>query len=183
MNTGNENACMIRGFRLHITRGRALFDEIMRLEYMMETNPYQYNTTVAWIPQQNQHYESSYVTARTAQQRSPVPQNRGMAQRGVGQKPRAAEKMPKARAQALVQSLKKWLAVASLVGFGTIGGLVAFLQVGTTSSASQSSSGSSNSKSTTKSSSQNSNNFLNQGGGNLGSSSSSSTSVSGSSVS
>ena len=145
----------------------------------METNPYQYDTTLPWMPQQNQVYAGEGVTPQTAQQRLPRPQSQGGPQRGAGQKPGAAEKMPKARALALANTLKRWLAVASIVGFGTISGLVAFHQVGTTTSQStQSSSGSSKTNSTSSSSSQNSNNFLNQQGGNTSGSSSSSSSSS-----
>jgi hypothetical protein len=148
----------------------------------METNPYQYATTLPWIPQQNQVYQGGDVIPQVRQQQLLRPQNQGLPQRSSGQKPRAAEKMPKVRALALANTLKRWLAVASIVGFGTISGLVAFHQVGTTTSqATQSSSGSSNTNSTSSSSSQNSNNFFNQQGGNTsGTSSSSSTPVTGS---
>src|SRR5207245_2228404 len=99
------------------------------------------------------------------------------------QKPRPPEKMPKARALALVRTLKRWLVVASLVSFGTFSGLVALHQVGSTTVASQSSSTSSGSSQTTSSSNsstQNSSSSLNQqGGNNIGSSSSSQTPVSG----
>ena len=153
----------------------------------METKLKNYDTHASWIPQQNQLYEDRYVTAQAGQQRLPRPQNQGFSQRDVGQKPKPAGKMPKARALALARTFKKWLVVASLVGFGTFSGLVAVHQVGTTASQStQTSSGSSTTStttSTTSSSSQNSNSFLNQGGNNLGTSTSSSTSVSGSSVS
>jgi hypothetical protein len=145
----------------------------------METNPYQYDTTLPWMPQQNQVYAGEDVTPRTAQQRLPRPQSQGRSQSSAGQKPGAAGKMPKARALALANTLKRWLAVASIVGFGTISGLAAFHQVGTTSSQStQSSSGSSKTNSTSSSSSQNSNNFLNQQGGNTSGTSSSSSSSS-----
>lgn len=152
----------------------------------METNPYEYNTTVPWIPQQNQPYESAYVTTRTSSQRPPVSQNQGLAQRGMGQKSKPAERMPKARALALVRTFKKWLVVASVVSFGTFSGLAAFHQVSTTttSQATNTSSGTSQKTSTTTSSSQSSNSFLNQqGSNNFGSSNSSQTTVSGSSVS
>jgi hypothetical protein len=45
--------------------------------------------------------------------------------------------MPKVQALALARTLKKWLAVASLVGFLSLSGLVAYHQVGTTTTASQ----------------------------------------------
>ncbi|HEX9134907.1 MAG TPA: hypothetical protein VF844_21690 [Ktedonobacteraceae bacterium] len=147
----------------------------------METHSYKYDTTLPWIPQQNQVYEGGGATPQAGQQLS-RPQNQGLPQRSGGQKPGAAEKMPKARALALANTLKRWLAVASIVGFGTISGLLAFHQVGTaTSQSTQSSSGSSNTNSTSSSSSQNSNSFFNQQGGNTsGTSSSSSTPVTGS---
>jgi hypothetical protein len=152
---------------------------------MMETNPYKYSTTVPWIPRQNQLYESAYVTTRTGSQRPPDSQNQGLAQRGVGQKSKPPERMPKARALALVRTFKKWLVVASVVSFGTFSGLAAFHQVSTTTSkATNTSSGTSQKTSTTTSSSQSSNSFLNQqGSNNFGSSNSSQTTVSGSSVS
>jgi hypothetical protein len=153
----------------------------------MATNPYDYDTTVQWIPQQNQLSESRDITERTSQQRPPVLQNQRPQQTGRGQKPGAPEKMPKARALALARTLKRWLVVASIVGFGTFSGLVAFHQVSSTTAASHSTStssgSSSQSTSSSNSSSQNSNSFLNQGGHNFGSSNSSSTSVSGSSTS
>jgi len=86
--------------------------------------------------------------------------------------------MTKARALALADALKRTLAVASIIGFGMFGGLVAMHQVSTTTS--QSTSGSSN----TSSSSQNSNNFFNQQGGNTsGTNNTSSTPVTGTSIS
>jgi hypothetical protein len=86
---------------------------------------------------------------------------------------KAPQKMPKARVLALTNTLKKWLAIASIVGFGTLSGLVAFHQVGTATT--QTSSGTSKTNSTTSSSSNNSNSFLQQQGGNTGGTSSSST--------
>jgi len=150
----------------------------------METNPYEYSTKVPWIPQQNQLYESTYVTTSSGSQRPSVSQNQGLAQRGVGQKSKLLERMPKARALALVRTFKKWLVVASVVSFGTFSGLAAFHQVSTTSQATNTSSGTSQKTSTTTTSSQSSNSFLNQqGSNNFGSSNSSQTTVSGSSVS
>src|SRR5207302_3075246 len=147
----------------------------------METNLIDYDTRASWIPPQNQYYEGGLVTPQDSWQELPRPQNRGLPQRGVGQKPRAAEKMPKKQALALARILKRWLAVASIVSFGTFGGLVAFHQVGTT--ASQISSGSSKTNSTSSSSSKNNNNFLKQQGGNTSGTSSSSSSNSSSSSS
>ena len=151
----------------------------------METNPYKYSTTVPWIPRQNQLYESAYVTTPSGSQRPSDSQNQGLAQRGVGQKSKPPERMPKARALALVRTFKKWLVVASVVSFGTFSGLAAFHQVSTaTSQTTNTSSGTSQKTSTTTSSSQSSNSFLNQqGSNNFGSSNSSQTTVSGSSAS
>jgi hypothetical protein len=111
--------------------------------------------------------------------------NQKLSQRSVGQKPGTQVKMTKARALALANALKRTLAVASIIGFGMFGGLVAMHQVGTTTTSSnQSTSGSSNTNSKSSSSSQNSNNFLQQQGGNTsGTSSTSSTPVTGTSTS
>lgn len=133
----------------------------------METNPYEYDRTVPWIPQQQQR---PVGTQFTAPNRAP--------------KPKSAERMPKARALALARTLKKSLVIASFVSFGTLSGLVAFHQVGTTTSnnsqTNQSSSKSSQATATATPSS--SNGFFDQqGGNNLGSSSSSQGSTSGSS--
>jgi len=139
---------------------------LYRLEITMETNPYKYDTTKSSVPQQNQISIRGSNTTQINQQQLPQT-HQSLIQHNMGQKPKAPEKMPKARTLALANTLKRWLAVASIVGFGTISGLVAFHQIGTTTSQStQSSSGSS---------SQNSNNFLNQQGGNTSGTSSSST--------
>jgi hypothetical protein len=148
-----------------------------RLELKMGTHPYEEDRTLPWTPQQNQFYQSGPVTAQDSQQQLPRPQNEKMRQQHVGQKPRAPEKMPKARALALANALKRWLAVASILGFGTLGGLVALHQVGTTSiQSTQFSSGSSNTSPTSSTSSQTSDNFLKQQGGNTSGTNSSSTS-------
>jgi cytoskeletal protein RodZ len=145
---------------------------------MMETNPYKYDKTQPWIPQQNQLYQNKPMAEN--EQQLIQSQNQKMPQRNVGQKPGTQVKMPKARALALANTLKRTLAVASIIGFGMFGGLVAMHQVGTTTTQStQSTSGSSNTSSNSNSSSQNSNNFLNQQGGNTsGTSSTSSNSTS-----
>ncbi len=140
----------------------------------METNLKEYNTRASWSPQQNQLYEGRVATPQSSRQQLPRPQNAGLPQRGVGQKPKAPVKMPKARVLALANTLKRWLAIASIVSFGTFGGLVALHQVGTTTQTTSSSS----TNSTSSSSSQNSNSFLQQQGGNTGGTSSSSTSSS-----
>ncbi len=160
----------------------------------MEINPYEYDRTVPWIPQQNQAFAGRDIAARPAQQPSQL-QNSRPQQKGGVQKPRQPERMSKARALGLVRSFKKWLVVASIVTFGSFSGLVAYHQIGTTaidhtsSGSSQSTSSSSSSSSNSSSSSSNSSNsssngyFNQQGSSNFGSSSSSQSSVSGSSVS
>src|SRR5439155_12589496 len=150
----------------------------------METNPYEYDRIPPWTPQQNQFYQNKPAAALNEQQLSQS-QSQKLPQRGIGQKPGTQVKMPKARALALANSLKRLLAVASIVGFGMFGGLVAMHQVSTTTTQStQSTSASSNKSSKSSSSSQNSNNFLNQQGGNTsGTSSTSATPVTGTSTS
>ena len=150
----------------------------------METNPYKYDTTLPWTPQQNQVSKQGSNTTQINQQQLPRI-DQSLMQHKMSQKPKVPEKMSKARALTLANTLKRWLAIASIVGFGTIGGLAAFHQVNTaTSQSTQSSSGSSNTSSTSSSSSQNSNNFFKQQGGNTnGTSSSSQESNSGTSTS
>jgi hypothetical protein len=133
----------------------------------METNPYEYDRTSQVTPQQNQVFQNKPVEAQNRQQ-SLQPQNQKLPQRGGGQKPGTQVKLPKARTLALANALKRTLAVASIIGFGMFGGLVAMHQVSTTTTttqSTQSTSGSSNTSTKSNSSSQNSNNFLNQQGG------------------
>ena len=150
----------------------------------METNPYEYDRTSQGTPQQNQVFQNKPVEAQNRHQ-SLQPHNQKLPQRSGGQKPGTPTKMPKARTLALANALKRTLAVASIIGFGMFGGLVAMHQVSTTTTSStQSTSGSSNTSSKSNSSSQNGNNFLNQQGGNTsGTSSTTSTPVTGTSTS
>ena len=133
----------------------------------METNPYEYDRTSQWTPQQNQLFQNKPVEAQNRQQ-SLQPHNQKLPQHSVVKNLERRAKMPKARALALANALKRTLAVASIIGFGMFGGLVAMHQVSTTTTtqSTQSTSGSSNTSSKSNSSSQNSNNFLNQQGGN-----------------
>jgi len=103
----------------------------------VETNPYEYDSTVPWIPQQNQLHEGRYVSAHPSQQPSAL-QNQRLQQRGGDQKRKSPERMPKAQALDLVRVYKKRLVVASLVVFGLLSGLVAYHQVGTTTNQVQS---------------------------------------------
>ncbi|HKV57457.1 MAG TPA: hypothetical protein VJO32_04225, partial [Ktedonobacteraceae bacterium] len=123
-----------------------------------------------------------YVIPQNGGQQYARPQNPALPQRPMSQKPKAPVKMPKERAMALANRFKRGLAIASLVGFGTFGGLVALHEVGTTTSQStqstHTSSGSSStnsSNSSSSSSSQSSNSFLNQQGGNTSGTSNSSS--------
>ncbi len=132
----------------------------------METNPYIYDR----IQHQNQVYQNKPV-AENGQKLIQKTQ-----QSSVGKKPGTPAKMPKERALALANTLKRTLAVASIIGFGMFGGLVAMHQVGiTTTQSTQSTSSSSNTSSNSTSSSQNSNNFFNQQGGNTSGTSSTTT--------
>jgi hypothetical protein len=174
----------------------------------METNPYEYdnyNKPVAWIPQQNQPYppstyEGRYNRTHTGQQQFAQAQNQKLQPAAKVQKPKAPERMSKARALNLVRGFKKGLVVASILSFASFSGLAAYHQSTTTSSNTSSSSQttsasgstSKNSTSSSTSSSSNSSNsssssgYFNQNGSsNFGSSSSSSSgsSVSGTSVS
>jgi hypothetical protein len=173
---------LMKGIYPDTIRGDGSLERNLELENMMETNPYNYDTAMPWVPQQNQLYRGGDGRVYANQQRSSVVEQQRPQQRDGGQKPKVVERMPKARALALVSKFKKGLVVASLVSFGTVSGLAAFHQIGTTtSSTSKTSSGSSQSTSTP--SSKNSSSFLNQGGNNLGSSSSSTGSTSSSSSS
>src|SRR5258706_440837 len=161
----------------------------------METNPYEYDSydkSVAWIPQQNQPeppYEGRYVREYTRQKQPSNVQNQRLQPAGKDQKPKAPERMSKARALTLVHKFKKVLVVASILGFGSFSGLAAYHQAITTTSnsasntqstpATSSSSNSSSSSSNTSSSNPSSSNT----GSNFGSSNSSSSSVSGTGVS
>ena len=141
--------------------------------------PYEYDKSVPWIPQQNQYYDNRDGTMRTRQQPTNLqnqrPQQKSETQ---GQKPKP---MPKARTLALVRTFKKWLMVASFVGFGTLSGLAAFHQVGATSTttASQTKHTTSSSTQTKSTTSSSSSTFLNQqGGSNIGTGSTSGSSSS-----
>ena len=142
----------------------------------METNPYEYDRTSQWTPQQNQVFQNKSVADQNGQ--PPLqPHNQKLRQRCGDQKPGTPAKMPKARVLALANALKRTLAVVSIMGFGMFGGLVALHQVGTsTTTTTQSTPGSSNTSSKSNSSSQNSNNFLHQQGGNTSGTTSSTSS-------
>lgn len=95
----------------------------------METNPYEYDRPLPWIPQENRQNEARYIQARPGHEPS-AKQYQEWQQRVQEHKPRPQERMPKARALELVSLFKKRLIVASLVLFGLLSGLVAYHQVG-----------------------------------------------------
>ncbi|HXZ05684.1 MAG TPA: hypothetical protein VEH81_12685 [Ktedonobacteraceae bacterium] len=141
----------------------------------METNPYTYDRKQTGMPQQNQYYQKKLEAQNEHEFLLSQPQN--LTQHNAGQQPGIQVKMPKAHALALANAFKRTLAVASIVGFGLFGGLVAMHQVSTTTTQSiQSTSGSSNTSSNSNASSQNSNSFFKQQGGNTGGTSSTTSS-------
>lgn len=174
----------------------------------METYPYEYdryNQPTVGRSRQQQNYEGRSFPANSNQPQAyaptltrqrvpqaggsqklnqqqsyaPTPTQQRVPQAGATQKPKGPKPMPKARALALVNTLKKSLVVASLAAFVSFGGLAAFHQVGATATKTASASTTSTSSTQT-----NSKNFLKQSGGNTsGTSSSSSSAVSGSSTS
>jgi len=161
----------------------------------METNPYEYNSnneSVAWTPQQNRPdppYEGRYVREYTRQQQPSNVQNQKLQLAGKEQKPKAPERMSKARALNLVHKFKKVLVVGSIVGFGSFSGLAAYHQAITTTSQTSSNTqstpatGSSSNSSSSSSNTSSSNSSSSNTGSNFGSSNSSSSSVSGTGVS
>src|SRR5579875_1668602 len=127
----------------------------------MERNPYEYDNTVSWMPQQQQVYAGS-GTNQYEQRLPPLRQVPTPRATGAAQKPKLPKPMPKARTLQLAHSLKQVILVASFVGFGTLSGLVALHQEGhnvgsddsNNSSTSTSSSSSNSSTSSASSSSQ-----------------------------
>jgi hypothetical protein len=95
----------------------------------MQTNPYEDEGSLAWIPQENQIYERESDKIRSSQMPAPLQYQNG--QRNIqSQKPKPEQRMPKTQALELINIYKKRLIVASLVVFGLVSGLVAFHQVG-----------------------------------------------------
>lgn len=90
------------------------------MDYYNQIDPYEQES----LPYQSQE----------SQQERP---SRQYMERPVFERPRSAmpPRMPKAEALALVQQFKKWLVVASLVGFSVLTGLVVSHATGVTSTA------------------------------------------------
>ena len=129
----------------------------------METNRY------------NDHRYNNVESLSMGQQQFVTPaQTYRPQQRVEQQKPRPAQRMPKAQAQSLSRNLKKAVAVASVLGFGAFSGLIAYHQINaatTTTATTTTPSSTQSSQSTGNSSS-----FFNQqGDSNVGTSSTSST--------
>jgi hypothetical protein len=99
----------------------------------MQTNPYEDERSLVWIPQENQFYERESDKIRSSQMPAPLQYQNG--QRNIqGQKPKPEQRMPKTQALELVNTYKRRLIFASLVVFGLVSGLVAFHQVGVNAS-------------------------------------------------
>lgn len=149
--------------------------------------PQPYVPTYQWLPRsgvtQKPNQQQGYAPATWQHSQAPVGQKQyqqRVPQASVAQKPKPPKPMPKARALALVDKMKKSLVVVSLAAFVSFGGLAAFHQVGV--SANKTASTSSTSSTTSTSSQSSSKNFLKQtGGSNTGTSSSSSGTSSGTS--
>ena len=95
----------------------------------MQTNPYEDERPLAWIPHENQFYERESDKVRSSLQPASL-QHQEWQQRIQNPKPKLQERMPKTQVLELVNVYKKRLIVASLVVFGLVSGLVAFHQVG-----------------------------------------------------
>src|SRR6266699_561242 len=80
----------------------------------MQTNPFEDDRPLAWIPQENQFYEGGSNVVRSSQQ-SMALQNQGVQQKSWRQTSGSPERMPKTQALELVNVYKKRLIVASLV--------------------------------------------------------------------
>jgi hypothetical protein len=100
----------------------------------MQTNPYEDEKPLGWMPQENRYYEREADKLHSSQQPGSLQDQEW--QQSI-QNPRTQERMPKTQALKLVNVYKKRLIVASLVAFGLVSGLVAFHQVGTAATRNQ----------------------------------------------
>ena len=100
----------------------------------MQTNPYEDEKPLGWMPQENWFYERESDKVYSSQQPGSLQYQEW--QHGI-QYPRTQERMPKTQALELVNVYKKRLIVASLVAFGLVSGFVAFHQVGTAANQNQ----------------------------------------------
>ncbi|MGZ3643639.1 MAG: hypothetical protein ACXVCM_07275 [Ktedonobacteraceae bacterium] len=102
----------------------------------MQTNPYEDEKPLSWVPQENLFSERESDKVHNSQQPASLhyqewPQNM------QNTRPKLQERMPKTQVLELVNVYKKRLIVASLVAFGLVSGLVAFHQVGTAATQNQ----------------------------------------------
>ena len=95
----------------------------------MQTDPYEDEKPLAWVPQENGFYERESDKVYSSKQPAPL-YNQQWQQNIQHPKPTVQDRMPKTQALELVNVYKKRLIVASLVAFGLVSGLVAFHQVG-----------------------------------------------------
>ena len=127
----------------------------------MQTNPYEDERPIAWIPQENRFYERESDKVQSGQQ--PASLQYQAWQQSVGNpKPKLQDRMPKTQALELVNVYKRRLIVAALVVFGLLSGLVAFHQVGASANQGQEDP----SQSTPVTQPSNGGNFFDQQGGN-----------------
>ncbi len=99
----------------------------------MQTNPYENEEPLEWIPQESQFNERESDKIRSGQACAPL-QYQGGEQNIQGQKPLPVDRMSKAQALDIVAMYKRRLIVAALVVFGLVSGLVVFHQVGASAS-------------------------------------------------
>jgi hypothetical protein len=93
----------------------------------MQTNPYEDDSHIPWIPQENRFYELESDKVHDGQR--PASLQYQQWQQRV-QNPKPQERMPKTQALELVNVYKRRLIIAALMVFGLLSGLVAFYQVG-----------------------------------------------------
>lgn len=166
----------------------------------METNMYDYDSVasneydkrVPWVPEQNQvlcyqrcwctHATHSAHSVHAARSTAALSFTRAEAATKGWDSGTKAQAYAEGEDIGVVHTFKKWLVVASFVGFGMLSWLAAFHQLATASTTSTSQTTSSSQTESTDSTTSSSSTFLNQSGGsNSGTSSTSGTSSSSSS--
>ncbi len=100
----------------------------------METNPYENDGTVPWYSQEHHlieetnPYESDRTVPWYSQEHHLIEDRYASPAANHEQKLKVLERMPKEQAFALARNYKKWLIIASLVGFGVFSGAIAYRQ-------------------------------------------------------
>lgn len=136
----------------------------------MQKNPHEYDKSISWQTPQHQQYTGGYPAYQqpagsySIYQQPEALQTQRPGQPGRGTQPKPPARMPKARALALAQALKRGFVVVSLAVFALFSGLVAYHQAGATTA--QKSSSSTQATPTATSSQQDDNGFFNQQEGN-----------------